>query len=57
MTTRCPICTRSTEPAVRPFCSKRCADVDLKRWLSDDYILPGDTPADFEDLEPGDLRH
>ncbi len=57
MTTKCPICSRPTEPTVRPFCSRRCADVDLKRWLSEDYILPGDTPADFEDMEPGDLRH
>ncbi len=57
MTTHCPICARPTEQAVRPFCSRRCADVDLKRWLSEDYVLPGTEPADFEDLEPGDLRH
>ena len=57
MTTHCPICARPTEPAMRPFCSRRCADVDLKRWLSEDYVLPGTEPADFEDLEPGDLRH
>ena len=37
---KCPICGRSTEPAVRPFCSKRCADIDLQRWLSGRYAAP-----------------
>jgi uncharacterized protein len=37
---RCPICARPTDPAVRPFCSKRCADIDLQRWLSGRYVVP-----------------
>ena len=30
----CPICGKDTKPETRPFCSKRCADVDLARWLN-----------------------
>ncbi|CAN7379621.1 DNA gyrase inhibitor YacG [Phenylobacterium sp. LjRoot219] len=37
---KCPICGRPTETDFRPFCSKRCADVDLQRWLSDRYAVP-----------------
>ncbi|MEM9205181.1 MAG: DNA gyrase inhibitor YacG [Pseudomonadota bacterium] len=36
----CPICQKQTEKAYRPFCSKRCADVDLNRWLSESYAIP-----------------
>jgi endogenous inhibitor of DNA gyrase (YacG/DUF329 family) len=36
----CPICGRPTEPGFRPFCSKRCADIDLQRWLSGRYVVP-----------------
>ena len=46
----CPICRKPTDPAVRPFCSKRCADVDLGRWLKEGYWLPDPTPVDPEDL-------
>jgi endogenous inhibitor of DNA gyrase (YacG/DUF329 family) len=34
---RCPICGKPTEPRYRPFCSKRCADVDLGRWVTGSY--------------------
>jgi endogenous inhibitor of DNA gyrase (YacG/DUF329 family) len=37
---KCPICERPAEAAFRPFCSKRCADVDLQRWLSGRYVVP-----------------
>lgn len=33
----CPICHRETLREFRPFCSKRCADVDLGRWLTETY--------------------
>lgn len=36
----CPICGKPTEAAYRPFCCKRCADVDLQRWLSGAYAVP-----------------
>ena len=44
----CPICSRPTEPAYRPFCSRRCADVDLAKWLNGAYAIPSDDPADDE---------
>ena len=37
----CPVCNKPTAPAHKPFCSKRCADVDLNRWLSGSYAIPG----------------
>jgi uncharacterized protein len=36
----CPICGKPSNPAYRPFCSRRCADVDLQRWLSGGYAIP-----------------
>ena len=47
----CPICEKPTETAFRPFCSKRCADVDLARWFSGGYAIPADNPEDAEELE------
>jgi len=41
----CPICGKPKVAAHRPFCSKRCAEVDLGRWLKGQYALPGD-PSD-----------
>lgn len=37
---KCPICGKPTAPPTKPFCSKRCADVDLNRWLSGSYAVP-----------------
>ena len=37
---KCPICGKPTNARFRPFCSKRCADVDLHRWLSGSYAIP-----------------
>jgi endogenous inhibitor of DNA gyrase (YacG/DUF329 family) len=36
----CPICANPATEAARPFCSRRCADVDLNRWLSGVYAVP-----------------
>jgi hypothetical protein len=36
----CPICGKPKDPAYKPFCSKRCADVDLSRWLKGSYAIP-----------------
>ena len=36
----CPICGRPAAARLRPFCSKRCADIDLHRWLSGRYAVP-----------------
>lgn len=37
---RCPICRGAATPQYRPFCSKRCADIDLARWFGGDYAVP-----------------
>lgn len=45
----CPICGKAADPGFRPFCSKRCADIDLGRWLNESYAIPTeDGPADLE---------
>jgi endogenous inhibitor of DNA gyrase (YacG/DUF329 family) len=36
----CPICGKPATEASKPFCSERCRDVDLNRWLSDSYRIP-----------------
>jgi len=47
----CPICGRPSEPDYRPFCSRRCADVDLQRWLSGRYAIPGKSAEDVDTEE------
>ncbi len=42
---RCPICGKPRSERYDPFCSKRCADVDLHRWLKDGYVIPGEEPG------------
>jgi endogenous inhibitor of DNA gyrase (YacG/DUF329 family) len=37
----CPICGKPGSERYAPFCSKRCADVDLHRWLKGAYVIPG----------------
>jgi uncharacterized protein len=37
----CPICGKPRSAPYDPFCSKRCADVDLHRWLKGSYVIPG----------------
>jgi uncharacterized protein len=46
----CPICGKPATAASHPFCSERCRDVDLNRWLSGSYVVPGRDNAD-EDAE------
>jgi hypothetical protein len=45
---KCPICGKPTDTTYRPFCSKRCADVDLGRWLRGDYAIPGSAAEEGE---------
>ena len=49
----CPICGKTPDPRYRPFCSKRCGDVDLARWLGGGYAIPAE-PADEEDMGAAD---
>ncbi len=44
----CPICDKPTDAKYRPFCSKRCADVDLAKWLGGSYAIPSTDPEDAE---------
>ena len=37
----CPVCGKPSVAALKPFCSTRCQDVDLNRWLSGSYAIPG----------------
>lgn len=37
---RCVVCGKPQDHAFRPFCSRRCADVDLSRWLNGRYAIP-----------------
>ena len=49
----CPICQRETDPKYKPFCSRRCADVDLGRWLKGSYAIPV-TEEEAQDATPDD---
>ncbi len=42
----CPICAMAAKAAYRPFCSARCAEVDLGRWLTGRYRIPATEPPD-----------
>lgn len=46
----CPICEKAVAAAYKPFCSKRCADLDLAKWLNGSYALPSSDPDDAEAL-------
>jgi uncharacterized protein len=59
---RCPICGKPTETRFRPFCSARCADIDLGRWFGESYRIPdsagerdeeGQAAAGPDDHSPG----
>lgn len=49
---RCPICGKPRVQEYRPFCSKRCADIDLGRWLKGGYVIAGSADSD-EDGDAG----
>jgi uncharacterized protein len=48
---KCPICGKPASEKSYPFCSRRCANVDLNRWLSGSYAIPAaeEEPATDED--------
>lgn len=45
----CPICDKSTDAQYRPFCSKRCADIDLSKWLTGSYAVPSQREDDQDE--------
>jgi endogenous inhibitor of DNA gyrase (YacG/DUF329 family) len=40
----CPVCGKPADEKYRPFCTKRCADIDLGRWLKESYRVPTEEP-------------
>jgi endogenous inhibitor of DNA gyrase (YacG/DUF329 family) len=48
----CPICGKPLVEQFRPFCSRRCADIDLHRWLGGSYGIPAAEQDDSEDSLP-----
>lgn len=49
----CPICGKPASEASRPFCSERCRDVDLNRWLSGSYAIPAAESDEEEESAEG----
>ncbi len=47
----CPICGKPAEVHWRPFCSRRCADVDLGRWFAGVYRVPTDETPEMPEAE------
>jgi uncharacterized protein len=50
----CPICGKPVEPEFKPFCSKRCSDIDLNRWLSGVYAVPANDDEDEDGERPAE---
>jgi len=44
----CPICGKPAVQRFKPFCSARCADIDLGRWLKGSYVIPGEPVEETE---------
>ena len=51
MTRSCPTCGEAAQGKHSPFCSLRCAHVDLGRWLAEQYATPSAEEPDSDDLE------
>ena len=52
----CPICRKPAVRKYRPFCSARCADIDLGKWMSGAYAVPSTDPQDAEEALDEMLR-
>jgi hypothetical protein len=54
-TRKCALCGKPQDAGFRPFCSKRCADLDLGKWLNEGYAIPGgEAPEAHSDLDKGE---
>jgi len=51
-TAKCPMCAKPALRRYRPFCSKRCADLDLGAWLNESYRIPAEREGSGEDELP-----
>ncbi len=52
----CPICSKESDTKYRPFCSRRCADIDLGKWLKGSYAIPGEAIDDENPVEAATLK-
>ena len=52
---RCAICGKPEAEGFKPFCSKRCADIDLGRWLKGGYAIPGSPVGTADPASPSTL--
>ena len=50
----CPVCGKPREAKFAPFCSRRCAQIDLGRWLKGSYAIPGSEPDKGSGATPDD---
>lgn len=50
----CPVCRKPSVQKYHPFCSPRCADIDLGRWLKGSYVIPGKDGTADENALPAD---
>ena len=50
----CAICGKPVDPAFKPFCSSRCGDIDLNRWLSGVYAIPAKDEEDEDGERPAE---
>lgn len=48
----CAICGKPAVARFKPFCSARCADIDLGRWLKGSYVIPGEAVEEAEEAPP-----
>lgn len=48
---KCPICGKVSDEKYKPFCSKKCADIDLGRWLKGSYVIHTNETPEEEDLK------
>ena len=53
MAKTCPICGKAALESCKPFCSKRCADLDLGKWFSGSYAVPAVENDDEPDMDAG----
>ncbi len=51
---KCPMCGKPEDGKFRPFCCKRCADLDLGKWLKEDYRIATEDEAGLEGEFPGE---
>lgn len=49
----CPICSKLSTDKAYPFCSKRCADIDLHHWLKESYTVP---VVELDDIDPSQFE-